>query len=99
MEYHEYFFLGSVVAQAVSRCVPTAAARVLNRTTYGLCRGQSGIGTDFLLVTSASTANHSTDFSNIMITRGWHNRPIGGRSAECTQLDSALPQPNYTNLI
>jgi hypothetical protein len=25
---------------------------------------------------------------NIIITRGWHNRPSGGRSAEWTQLDS-----------
>jgi hypothetical protein len=39
-------------------------------------------------------ANHSTDFSIIMITRGWHNRPIGGRSAEWT-LDSTS---HYTNL-
>jgi hypothetical protein len=28
-------------------------------------------------------------------TRGWHNRPIGGRSAEWTQLDST---PHYTKL-
>jgi hypothetical protein len=39
-------------------------------------------------------ANHSTNFSIIIITRGWHNRPIGGRSAEWTQLDST---PKYNN--
>jgi hypothetical protein len=33
-------------------------------------------------------SNHSTNFSIIIITRGWHNRPIGARSAEWTQLDS-----------
>jgi hypothetical protein len=44
---------------------------------------------------SVSPANHSTNFSIIIITRGWHNRPIGGRSAELTQLDST---PHYTNL-
>jgi hypothetical protein len=33
---------------------------------------------------------NSTNFSIIIITRGWHNRPIGGRSAEWTQLDSML---------
>jgi hypothetical protein len=45
--------------------------------------------------TSVSLANHhSTDFSIIIITRGWHNRPIGGRSAEWTQLDFT---PHYTN--
>jgi hypothetical protein len=41
-------------------------------------------------------ANHSTNFSIIIITRGWHNRPISDRSAEWTQLDST---PHYTNLI
>jgi hypothetical protein len=45
--------------------------------------------------TSVSPANHSTNFSIITITRGWHNRPVGGRSAEWTQLDSS---PHYTNL-
>jgi hypothetical protein len=45
--------------------------------------------------TSVSPANHSTNFSIIIITRGWHDRPIGGRSAEWTQLDST---PHYTNL-
>jgi hypothetical protein len=47
--------------------------------------------------TSVSPANHSTDFSIIIIiiiiTRGWHNRPSGGRSAEWT-LDSI---PHHTN--
>jgi hypothetical protein len=31
------------------------------------------------------------------MTRGWHSRPIDGRSAEWTQLDST-PPPHYTNL-
>jgi hypothetical protein len=35
-------------------------------------------------------ANHPTNFSIIIITLGWHNRPIGGRSAEWTQLDSNI---------
>jgi hypothetical protein len=41
--------------------------------------------------TSVSPANHSTNFTIIIITRGWHNRPIGGRSAEWTQLDFTPP--------
>jgi hypothetical protein len=47
--------------------------------------------------TSVSPANHhhSTNISLIIITRGWHNKPIGGRSAEWTQLDST---PHCTNL-
>jgi hypothetical protein len=39
--------------------------------------------------------HHSTNFSIIIISRGWHNRPIGGRGAEWSQLDST---PHYTNL-
>jgi hypothetical protein len=36
-----------------------------------------------------SPANHhSANFSIIIIIRGWHNTPTGGRSAEWTQLDS-----------
>jgi hypothetical protein len=35
--------------------------------------------------------------SIIIITQGWHNRPINGRSAEWTQLDST-PPPHHTNL-
>jgi hypothetical protein len=44
--------------------------------------------------TSVPPANHSTNFSMIIITRGWHNKPIGGRSDEWTW-DST---PRYTNL-
>jgi hypothetical protein len=44
--------------------------------------------------TSISPANyHSTNFSIIIITLGWHNRPIGNRSAEWTQMDSTPPPP------
>jgi hypothetical protein len=35
-----------------------------------------------------SPANHSTNFSIIIFTRGWQKRPISGRSAEWTQFDS-----------
>jgi hypothetical protein len=45
--------------------------------------------------TSVSPANHSTNFSIIIIIQGWHNWFIGGRSAEWTQLDST---PHYTSL-
>jgi hypothetical protein len=45
--------------------------------------------------TSVSPANHnSINFSIIIITLGGHNMPIGGRSAEWTQLDYT---PQYTN--
>jgi hypothetical protein len=40
---------GRAVAQAVSRCLPTAAARVRVRIACGFCGGQSGIGGRFFL--------------------------------------------------
>jgi hypothetical protein len=50
--------------------------------------------------TSASPANHhSINFSVIIITRGWHNRPIGGRSAEWTQSDSTPPLYRFKKII
>jgi hypothetical protein len=43
--------LGRVVTQAVSRWLPTAAARVRIRKEHvGVCGGQSGIGAGFLRV-------------------------------------------------
>jgi hypothetical protein len=45
---------------------------------------------------SVSLANlHSTKFSIIIVTRSRYNRPISGRRAEWTQLDS---KPHYANL-
>jgi hypothetical protein len=81
---------GLAVAQAVSRWLPTAAARVRVR---GLLWTKRHWGR-FSPSTSVSPANHSTNFFSIIITRGWHNRPIDGRRAEWTQLDST---PHYTN--
>jgi hypothetical protein len=82
---------GRAVTQAVSRWLPTAAARV---RMWGLWWTKRHWGR-FPPSTSVSPANHSTNISIIIITRGWHNRPIGGLSAEWTQLDST---PHYTNL-
>jgi hypothetical protein len=46
------------------------------------------------LTISVSPANHHfTNFSIIKMTRDSHNKPIGGRSGEWTQLDT----PHYTN--
>jgi hypothetical protein len=42
--------LGGAVAQAVSRWLPTAAARVRVRAACGVCGGQSGTGAGFLRV-------------------------------------------------
>jgi hypothetical protein len=42
--------MGRAVAQAVSRWLPTAAARVRVRAACGVCGGQIGIGAGFLRV-------------------------------------------------
>jgi hypothetical protein len=80
--------VGRAVAQAVSRWLPTAAAWVRVRAACGFCGGQSGTGARFFPSTSVSPANHSTNYSIIIITQGWQNRPTSGRSAEWTQFDS-----------
>jgi hypothetical protein len=86
--------LGRAVAQAVSRWLPIAAARARVWVgMWGLWWTKQHRGR-FSPSTSVSPANHSTNFSIIIITQGWRNRPIGGRSAEWTQLDST---PHYTN--
>jgi hypothetical protein len=53
----------------------------------------------FSPTTSVSLANHSINFSIIIITRGWHNRPFSGRSTVWTQLDSTPPPPHSTILL
>jgi hypothetical protein len=61
----------------------------------GFVVDKAALGQVFSPSISVSLAkHHSTDFSIIIISRGWHNRTIGGRSAEWTQLDST---PHYTN--
>jgi hypothetical protein len=76
---------GRAIAQAVSRWLPTAAARVRAGVwSSEICGRQSG---RFSPSTSVSPANlHSTNFSIIIINRGWYNRPFSGRRAEWTQL-------------
>jgi hypothetical protein len=46
-----YGYEGSAIAQAVSRWLPTAAARIRSRVwSSGICGGQSGAGAGFLRV-------------------------------------------------
>jgi hypothetical protein len=71
------------IAQAVSRRLPTAAARFLAQVRLcGICGGQSGTGTGFLRVflfpltiRIPPTAPHSSS----SVIPGWYNRPVNGR--------------------
>jgi hypothetical protein len=45
-----FLHLGRAIAQAVSRWLPTAAARVRVRAACGVCGGQSGTGAGFFRV-------------------------------------------------
>jgi hypothetical protein len=84
--------VGRAVAQAVSRWLLTAAARVRVRAACGVCGGQRSSEAGFLRVLLFPLPNIiSFNVSIIIFTRGWHNRPVGGHCAEWTQLDSTPP--------
>jgi hypothetical protein len=80
--------LGRAIAQAVSRWLPTAEARVrIQVKSCGLCGEQSGNGAGFLRVHRfplpiliPPTAPHSSS-----IIRRWYNRPVSGRRTKWTQ--------------
>jgi hypothetical protein len=67
---------GRAKAQAVSRRLPTAAARIRARVKFcGICGGQSGTRAGFLHVLRFPSAKHSIDCSTLII-RGWYTRPV-----------------------
>jgi hypothetical protein len=78
---------GHTIAQAVSRWLPTAAARVRARVwSSGICGVQCGAEAGFLQVLRFPLPIHSTKFSILTITRGRYNGPrINDRRAEWTQ--------------
>jgi hypothetical protein len=87
---------GRATAQAVSRRLPTTAARVPAQVkSCGICGGHSGTGAGFLRVLRFPLtillpliAPHSSS-----IIRGWYNRPDSGRRTKWTQ---SQPTPkNY----
>jgi hypothetical protein len=69
---------GRAIAQAVSRWLPTAAARVRSRVWLsGICGGQSGAGAGFLRVLRFSLAIFNSPIapqSPSPIIWGWYNR-------------------------
>jgi hypothetical protein len=82
---------GAAVAQAISSWVPTAGGPGSRPgSVWDLCWTKRHWGR-FTPSTSVSHASHhSTNFAIIIITRGWHSRPICGRSAVWTQYDTTL---------
>jgi hypothetical protein len=78
---------GRAIAQAVTRWLPPAAARVRSRLwSSGICCGQSGAWAGFLRVLRFPLPIRSTKFSILTIIRGRYNRPrINGRRTEWTQ--------------
>jgi hypothetical protein len=68
---------GRAIAQAVSRWLPTAAARIQTRVwSCGICGGQSGAGADFLRVLRFPFIPPISPQSPLPIIRGWYNRPV-----------------------
>jgi hypothetical protein len=76
---------GRTIAQAVSRCIPTTAARVQSRVwSSGICGGQSGAGAGFLRVLQFPPPIFFPSNS----PGAGYNRPTSGRRAEWIQLES-----------
>jgi hypothetical protein len=84
---YEYIaMLGRAIAQAVSRWLPTAAARVRSQVrSCEICGGQSSTGAGFIRVLQfplpiliPPTTPHSS------IIRGWYNMPNIGRRTKWT---------------
>jgi hypothetical protein len=79
---------GRALDQAVSRRLPTAAARIRAHVrSCGICDGQSGTGAGLLRalrfplpILIPTTGPHSSS----SIIRGWYNMPISGRRTKWT---------------
>jgi hypothetical protein len=88
--------IGRAIAQAVSHWLPRGAARFQTRVwSSGTCGGQSGAGVVFLRVLWFPLPIFIPPNSPSSQTPGaGYIRPISGRRAEWTQLDST---PHYAN--
>jgi hypothetical protein len=92
---HFLHSVGRAVAQAVSRWLPIAAARVRSRAgLWGFVVDKTALRQFFSEYFGFPCQSFSTNFPIMVIIRGWLNRPVGGRSAQRNQLESP---PHYTN--
>jgi hypothetical protein len=88
MEADIYTLLGRAIAQAVSRRLPTAAARVRARVRLcGICGGQSGTGAGLLRVLRFPLPIGIPPIApqSSSIIWGWYSIPDSGRSTTWTQ--------------
>jgi hypothetical protein len=76
----------------VSRWLPTAAARVRVLAVFAFVVDKAALGQVFSEYFGFPCQSFHQIFYIIITTRGWDNRPLGGRSVEWTQLD---PPPLY----
>jgi hypothetical protein len=82
------------IAQAVSRWLRTAAARVYSRSGHVGFTVEKWHWGKFSSSTSVCPANrHSPKFPILTTSRGRYNMPIVCRRAECTQLGGGRPPP------
>jgi hypothetical protein len=83
----KFILIGHAIAQAVTRWLPTAAARVRAQVrSCGICGGLSGIGAGFLRVLQFPLPiliPPNALYSSII--RSWYNRSVSGRRTKWTQ--------------
>jgi hypothetical protein len=90
------YTIGRALAQAVSRRLPTAAARVLLRAACGVCGGQSGTGAGFLRVLRFPLPIIIPPISPLSLSPGAGT--IGQLVAAVRSGPNWTPPPHYTNL-
>jgi hypothetical protein len=88
---------GHQAAQAVSRQLPTAVARVRSHVrSCGIYGGQSSTACRIFPRTSVSPANSHSTKCSIFIIRGWYSTPNSGPHTKWTQ---AHPHPKKTKKL